>query len=196
MNQDWQNEIGTLEAFRAGRPTVLSALYRGYTATIQRYVLSLVRAAGRDDLCQPSEAADIVQEVFERAFSPTARRNYDGRRDFGPYLITIARHRVIDHLRARAREVLSEPDELSGLAAARVEPPADDLHPGAALAVARCLDGLPAPSRHIYHQRFVLGRSQAKSAAALGMSRSALRCAEARLYRDLRQTINGSSRSK
>jgi RNA polymerase sigma factor (sigma-70 family) len=185
----WQNDVDLLEGFREGRPEALALLYRTYASTVNKYVRALARAGGHNELLQAGEIADVVQEVFVRAFSATARSNYDGHRDFSPYLITIARHRVIDHLRVRAREVLKEPGELSEIAEWSSTGPETSSPFGAASAVARYLDGLPRRLRDVYHQRFVLERSQEASAAALGISRAALRGAEARLYEGLRKIL-------
>jgi DNA-directed RNA polymerase specialized sigma24 family protein len=57
--------------------------------------------------------ADLVQEVFVRAFSTDARHAYDGRREYGHYLAAIARNCFIDLLRARRREILIDPEDSS-----------------------------------------------------------------------------------
>jgi hypothetical protein len=48
---------------------------------------------------------DLVQEVFTKAFSERARLAYDGLRDYGPFLFTIARNVVIDWARKNGREI-------------------------------------------------------------------------------------------
>ena len=50
---------------------------------------------------QPADLADTVQEVFLKAFSRNARMSFDGSREIGPYLGTIARNIMIDRARRR-----------------------------------------------------------------------------------------------
>src|SRR6185436_19449677 len=54
----------------------------------------------RDD-----EIADIVQEVFARSFSHSARASYDGERDYAPYLYAVARNVLTDRARRVGREL-------------------------------------------------------------------------------------------
>ena len=56
---------------------------------------------------QPQDLADLVQEVFMRAFSREGRQAYDGLRDYGPYLFAIARNVLVDWARVRGREIPS-----------------------------------------------------------------------------------------
>src|SRR5689334_18639017 len=110
----FEDAPGLLVAFREGNPEALSTVYRHYVRAVDGYLRALARRAGTPDLCQASAVADLLQEVFIRAFSPSARLGYDGLRDFGPYLNTIARNCFIDTLRKRKVEVplgIEEPME-------------------------------------------------------------------------------------
>src|SRR6185436_18877538 len=146
-------------------------------------------AAGRPELAQASAVADIVQEVFIRAFSPEARAAFDGLREFGPYLTVIAHNCFVDSLRARKREVLTKPDDLL---LAIDDRPGDTerlFDPKVLLILTDYLRELPASLKGVYEQRFVLGRSQVQASEALGLSRRALRTGESRLRRGLRQAL-------
>jgi len=46
-----------------------------------------------------SDAADITQDTFVRAFQNISR--YDSRREFAPWIFTLARHASIDHFRRK-----------------------------------------------------------------------------------------------
>jgi len=177
---------GLLVAFREGRPDALSAVYRHYVRAVDGYLRALARRAGTADLCQPSAIADLLQESFIRAFSANARRAYDGLRDFGPYLNTIARNCFIDALRKRRIEVPLDIDALYD------EPPAGglaDYDPKVVAVLESYLSGLSEPEKRVYEHRFELGCSQEAACAALGMSRRSLRTSEERLRKGLRKAL-------
>jgi RNA polymerase sigma factor (sigma-70 family) len=110
-----------LDAFRRGERPALEEVYREYL----RPLYSLFSAGFSFDsggrrhlfkpLTHPAEREDAVQEVFLRAFSPSARLAYDGVNPYRNYLFTIARNLVIDRFRARERNETSplEPAEPS-----------------------------------------------------------------------------------
>jgi RNA polymerase sigma factor (sigma-70 family) len=175
-----------LVAFREGRPDALSAVYRHYVRSVDGYLRALARRAGMADLCQASAIADLLQEAFIRAFSPSARLAYDGLRDFGPYLNTIARNCFIDALRKRRIEVHLELDELC---AEPAPGELDDYDPKVVAVLESYLGALSEPEKRVYEHRFVHGRSQEAACAALGMSRRSLRTSEERLRKGLRKAL-------
>ena len=177
---------GLLAAFREGRPDALSTVYRHYVRSVDGYLRALARRAGMPDLCQASAIADLLQEVFVRAFSPSARLAYDGLRDFGPYLNTIARNCFIDTLRKRKVEVPLGIEELeAGDAASGL----DDYDPKVVAVLEAYLRDLSTPEKRVYEMRFVDGRSQEAACEALGMSRRSLRTSEERLRKGLRKAL-------
>lgn len=181
------NDRELLLAFREGRPETLEVVYRHYVRSVETYLRTLARVAGARDLAQPSAIADLLQEVFIRAFSPTARRAYDGLRDFAPYLNAIARNCFVDTIRKRRKEVLVGLDDLP----TSVDPDhADDAYDPKIVAVLETyLRELPPPLRGVYEQRFVHGRSQEAACENLGISRRTLRTTEDHLRRGLRKAL-------
>jgi RNA polymerase sigma factor (sigma-70 family) len=182
----FQDAPGLLVAFREGKPEALSAVYRHYVRAVDGYLRALARWAGTPDLCQASAVADLLQEVFIRAFSPGARLAYDGLRDFGPYLNTIARNCFIDTLRKRRIEVPLDIEELHAVPSA---PGLDDYDPKVVAVLDGYLRRLSEPEKRVYEHRFVLGRSQEAACEALGMSRRSLRTSEERLRKGLRKAL-------
>ncbi|MGC4093584.1 MAG: RNA polymerase sigma factor [Polyangiaceae bacterium] len=178
-----------LGAFRAGERRALEQVYRTHVRPIERYVYSLCRAAGAYELLQTSTLADLLQEIFIRAFSHNARQAYDGVRDYQHYLRAIARNCFVDALRARGREVLKAPEEFL------LDPCEPEAEPDAhcdprIVAVLQAYLGELTPGLDgVYRQRFVLGRSQDEASAALGLSRRQLRTAEQRLRVGLRRAL-------
>jgi RNA polymerase sigma-70 factor (ECF subfamily) len=80
-------------AVRAGDQAAFEALYSRHLAG--------VRAAVRDQIRDPDEAADAIQETFARALESLPRLSSDDR--FRPWLLSIARHTAIDARRGRTR---------------------------------------------------------------------------------------------
>ncbi len=101
-----------LEGFRNGDQEALARVYRHYCDDIENLVTrGFASGAGRQSrvpgIGQPETKRDIVQDIFIRAFSESARMGYDGLRPYKPYLFTIACNVIIDHWRAAPRDVLS-----------------------------------------------------------------------------------------
>jgi RNA polymerase sigma factor (sigma-70 family) len=178
---------GLLVAFREGKPEALSTVYRHYVRSIDTYLRALARRAGTPDLCQASAVADLLQEVFIRAFSPSARLSYDGLRDFGPYVNTIARNCFIDTLRKRRIEVPLGIEDLR--ADETTDGDLDDYDPKVVAVLESYLQKLADPEKRVYEMRFVFGRSQEAACEALGVSRRSLRTAEERLRKGLRKAL-------
>jgi RNA polymerase sigma-70 factor (ECF subfamily) len=83
-----------LAAARLGQAWALSALFQVYSRPVAGYV----RAHS------PAEPDDVVSEVFTAAFTSLDRFT-GGEPEFRAWLFTIARRRVVDDLRRRARRV-------------------------------------------------------------------------------------------
>jgi RNA polymerase sigma factor (sigma-70 family) len=185
----FREDAQLLAAFREGRREALERVYRAYARQVAQFVRALARETGHASLGQTSAVVDLVQEVFIRAFSVTARREYDGLRDFAPYLMTIARNCFVDALRARGREVLKNPEDLASMLADSPPEPGGFCDAKTLAVLTRYIDELPAPLKGVHERRFVLGQSQEEACSALGLSRRKLRTAEARLLRGLRKAL-------
>jgi DNA-directed RNA polymerase specialized sigma24 family protein len=157
----FRNDPELLAAFREGRRDALECVYRTYAPSVGRLVRALARAHARGgELARVNAVTDIFQEVFMRAFSPTSRQAYDGHRDFGPYLMAVARHCFIDALRAQGHEVPRSPHELSRDMDGPSEEPGDGLDPKILRVLTAYVAALPEDVAGVYEQRFVLGHSQ------------------------------------
>jgi len=178
-----------LLSFRQGDRAALEAVYRGCVRSVERYLRALARRSGAHDFDQPSAIADLLQEVFIRAFSAAGRKGYDGVRDYMPYLMTIARNCFVDYQRARGREVPTDAEQLSMAVDDRASVDSGWCEPKAAAVIAAFIRDLAPHLKGVYEQRFVLGRSQAVASSELGLSRRALRTGENQLRMGLRKAL-------
>jgi len=150
-------------------------------------VTPLVRAIAARALRERVEVEDAVQNVLLSLHR--VRDTYDPARPFRPWLIGIARHRLLDRLRARGRravlEVAWEPaHETFAVDQANIEERAWD---GTALRAA--MASLPAAQRQAIEMTKLRELSVREAAAASGMTEGALKVAVHRGLRRLRASL-------
>jgi RNA polymerase sigma factor (sigma-70 family) len=188
-----------LDGFRAGKPQALGAVYWEYVRKVERLLSAgfLVRSRGErvGGACrQPDDLADLVQEVFARAFSQKGRLAYDGLRDYGPYLYAIARNVLVDWARVRGREIPAPWSELE--AAIEIAPVEEDDVPWAAPETMRVVEeylaALPPDLREVHRLRHEKGLSQTQAAEQLGVGRQTLRTLEGRLRDGLAAALDAA----
>jgi RNA polymerase sigma factor (sigma-70 family) len=178
-----------LGAFRAGDDAALATIYRCYAEAVGARLAVLARATGALELAQPSAVADLLQEVFARAFSTTARSSYDERRPYGPYLHAIAKNCFIDVLRKRQRDLACELQDPSSLDRGPSAWHEEEFGLTLVDVVESYVSGLSAPLRDVYEQRFARGLTQKAACNVLGITRRALRTAEGHLKRGVREAL-------
>jgi RNA polymerase sigma-70 factor (ECF subfamily) len=143
---------------------------------------------------QPGDLADLVQEVFVRAFSAKSRCAYDGLREYGPYLYAIARNVLIDWARVRGREIPSPWTEIE--AAMEMTPVLEDTEPWAEPVTVRVVEeylgALPEDLREVHRLRHDEGLSQEQAAERLGVGRQTLRTLERRLRDGLAAALDAA----
>src|SRR5262245_41857374 len=106
-----------LERFRAGDAEAMATVYWASVDRVTRIANAVLRACAAGDARGSADIeariADVVQEVFARAFAPEARRAFDATRPYGPYLAQITRNVAFDLWRQARRYVLVDLDQLS-----------------------------------------------------------------------------------
>jgi RNA polymerase sigma-70 factor (ECF subfamily) len=191
----FRGQAELLARFRAGDPSALERVYRTYVDRIGGIVRFGFRLPSQGVTVRgvaetAHDVADLVQEVFVKAFSPAARRAFDGLRDYAPFLFAIARNVVVDWARRRGREIptawteLERADELEE----RSDEPAwaDE----ATMAIVQSyVDGLDSELLRVHEVRYRDGLSQRDAADKLGIGRQRLRTLEARLRDGLRREL-------
>jgi RNA polymerase sigma factor (sigma-70 family) len=175
-------------AFRRGDRDALTRVYHLYIADVERVVrIALIGVKA----FSASNLADVVQEVFLRAFSQNGRTSYDGLREYRPYLLVIARNVVISWAQRTGREIptgaIPENVDSREINAATGEGAVFD--PVSVSVAAQYVESLPAELRAVHHRRFVLAEPQREAAVGLGISRQNLRTLEKKLVTGLREAL-------
>ena len=138
-----------LVRLRSGDMEALTEVVEEHQARLYRYLLRMVR--------EPATAEDLFQQTWIKVMEKI--RSYDPRRDFTPWLLTVARNLALDHLRRYRPESLDEPLP-SGDSMAELLPAAEEDQGSALLAgerselLARALLQLPMVYREVLTLRF------------------------------------------
>lgn len=181
-----------LLAFRQGKRDVLEKVYWNHVAAVER----CIRGNLRQYLGQPpsvDQVADLVQDIFARAFAETARRAYDGLRPYQPFLLTVARNTVIDQLRRSGREIPSEDAFLEAQIELERDAGEDWADAWTRRVVEEYLAALSPELQAVHRLRYVEGLPQVEAAAALSIGRQQLRRLEAMLHAGLKQALSKPS---
>ena len=145
-------------ALKDGR--ALEAFYDRYHRVAFALVLRIVRVR--------QEAEDVLAEVFWQVWRQSARYSPSRGKPLS-WLLTIARTRAIDNLRASTRrpELDKSGDEIEEAADSRGSQEDPSLRAGARLAVSRCLELLSREQRVPLEMAYFQGMSHSEIAAAL-----------------------------
>ncbi len=171
---------------RAGDAHALGRLYDTYRDRVVRF------ATGR--LGDAEKAEDVTSETFESVLRNLG--SYRAGTDFEAWLFTIARRRVADHFRRRSRRREVGLDE-----AATVHPEGSPVLPAVAgpeeavlaaerrAEVAGAFRRLRADQQEVLALRVLGGLSAVQVAEVLGKSEGAVRVAQHRALRSLRELM-------
>lgn len=108
-----------LDGYRRGDRDALERIYSEYIDDVEAIVRQGFTTSSPDRHYVPGVSGeqackDVIQDCFVRAFSESARKNYDGERPFRPYLLRIVKNRMIDRARKTDRMVLADDAEDEG----------------------------------------------------------------------------------
>jgi RNA polymerase sigma-70 factor (ECF subfamily) len=157
--------------------------YRRLLAEITPYLRALAARRHRD----PSDAEDAVQEILLTLHA--IRHTYDPTRPFGPWLVAIANHRLIDRLRRqgrlRSRETALMPEhETFPADQANLQEKASDQRD-----LRQAIEKLPAGQRQAVRLLKLEERSLKEAAALSGMTIASLKVATHRALKSLRKLL-------
>jgi RNA polymerase sigma-70 factor (ECF subfamily) len=185
MNPEMLNGVDdAIERLRKGDVDALSALISQYQHRLYRYLLRLVR--------EPAAADDLFQQTWLRVMEKIGR--YDARRNFEPWLFSVAHNLAVDFWRAKRVDSLDTtadsadplgewvpaagPDALERLL---------DFEQGAVLAA--CMNDLPVIHREVLTLRFEEDMKLEEIAEVSGVPLSTVKSRLRRALSGLRATL-------
>jgi RNA polymerase sigma-70 factor (ECF subfamily) len=168
-----------LEAFRRGEAQAISRVYHEYVVQVAGLLkrgFSFMSGGQVVHFRGFQNAWDLecaVQDTFIAAFSKRARAAYDGVNPFGPYLLTIARNRVISQLRSERRELRRRARfETEGQAPAPVRTPEEQaIEKELEEVVLAFRESLEPGQRRFFDLRYTEDRNLLETARVLGVTR-------------------------
>jgi RNA polymerase sigma-70 factor (ECF subfamily) len=146
-------------------------------------------------LSRPDAVDDLAQEAFLTAYHSLA--TYKGEAPLGLWLLGIARHHALRHLRDEGRRRARETGRLKAVLAtfqveeAERERPDESAFEREMAALRDCLEGLPAESSQIVNEHYFRGRSLVALAGELGRKEGTLRVTLLRIRGALRRCVQG-----
>ncbi|GAA1954571.1 hypothetical protein GCM10009798_12210 [Nocardioides panacihumi] len=173
---DRQRLIALVELARKGDTEAFGLLYDHYNGAVYRFLFYRTRSQAL--------AEDLTSETFFRALRSMTGFRWQGK-DFGAWLMTIARNLATDHFKAgRTRLELTTED--MGLHDDAADGPENEVLAGLTNEILlQSLAKLPDEQRDCVVMRFLQGMSIAETAAVLGRSEGAIKQLQLRGVRNL-----------
>ena len=172
--------VGLVDLARGGDSEAFGQLYDHYNGTVYRFLYYRV---GSHVL-----AEDLTSETFFRALRSMANFKWQGR-DFGAWLVTIARNLVADHFKAGRTRLEMATDDLSDHDTATPGPEDDVLAGLTNEALLSGLRRLAAEQQECLVLRFLQGMSIAETAGILERSEGAVKQLQLRAVRNLAKLL-------
>ncbi|HEX2177236.1 MAG TPA: sigma-70 family RNA polymerase sigma factor [Nocardioidaceae bacterium] len=172
--------MGLVDLARGGDSEAFGLLYDHYNGTVYRFLYYRVGAHAL--------AEDLTSETFFRALRSMASFKWQGR-DFGAWLITIARNLVADHFKAGRTRLEMATDDLSDHDTTTPGPEDDVLAGLTNEALLRGLRELAAEQQECLVLRFLQGMSIAETAQVLERSEGAVKQLQLRAVRNLAKLL-------
>jgi RNA polymerase sigma-70 factor (ECF subfamily) len=170
--------MALVTAAQAGDGEAFGQLYDRYVDVVYRYVAYRVGNA--------SLAEDLTSEAFLRALRRITSFTWQGR-DFGAWLVTIARNLIADHFKSSRYKLELPTSDLIELGAQHSsDGPEDEVLTG--ITNATLLDAvktLGAEQQECIVLRFLQGMSVAETAAVLGKNKNAVKALQYRAVKSL-----------
>ena len=172
--------IALVELAKKGDAEAFGQLYDHYLSTVYRYIYYRV---GTHAL-----AEDLTSETFLRALRALSSFRWQGR-DFGAWLVTIARNLVTDHYKSGRFRLEVATGEILDYDSAADGPEDDVLSRLANEALVQALKKLGADQQECLVLRFLNGLSVAETAQVLAKSEGAVKQLQLRAVRNLAKLL-------
>ena len=172
--------VALVELAQKGDAEAFGQLYDHYVGTIYRYVYYRVGAHAL--------AEDLTSETFLRALKALTSFRWQGR-DFGAWLVTIARNLVADHFKSGRFRLEVATGEILDYDTVTDSPEDDVLATLTNEALVDALRQLGAEQQECLVLRFLNGLSVAETAKVLGKSDGAVKQLQLRAVRNLAKLL-------
>ncbi len=173
---DRQRLIALVELARKGDVDAFGLLYDHYQGSVYRFLFHRTRSA--------TLAEDLTSETFFRALRSMQGFRWQGK-DFGAWLMTIARNLATDHFKAGRTRLEMTTEDMGQHDDATEGPEAMVLAGLTNEILLKALTELPDEQRDCLVMRFLQGMSIAETAAVLGRSDGAVKQLQLRGVRNL-----------
>ncbi|SCK51744.1 ECF subfamily RNA polymerase sigma factor, BldN family [Streptomyces sp. WMMB 322] len=182
---DSRRMMDLVERAQAGEAEAFGRLYDQYSDTVYRYIY--YRVGGR------ATAEDLTSETFLRALRRIGTFTWQGR-DFGAWLVTIARNLVADHFKSSRFRLEVTTGEM--LDANEVERSPEDsvLESLSNAALLEAVRRLNPQQQECVTLRFLQGLSVAETARAMGKNEGAIKTLQYRAVRTLARLLPQDAR--
>lgn len=168
--------IALVELARGGDAEAFGLLYDHYQSSVYRFLFYRTRSSGL--------AEDLTSETFFRALRSMSSFRWQGK-DFGAWLMTIARNLTTDHYKSSRTRFESTNEDMSPHDAPTEGPEAAVLASLTNEALLAALKKLPAEQQECLIMRFLQGLSITETAKVLGRSDGAIKQLQLRGVRNL-----------
>jgi RNA polymerase sigma-70 factor (ECF subfamily) len=168
--------IALVELARNGDAEAFGLLYDHYQGSVYRFLYYRVGSVAL--------AEDLTSETFFRALRSMSSFRWQGK-DFGAWLMTIARNLTTDHYKSSRTRLESTTEDMSPHDAATEGPESAVLASLTNEALLTALKKLPAEQQECLIMRFLQGLSIAETAQVLGRSDGAIKQLQLRGVRNL-----------
>jgi len=168
--------IALVELARSGDAEAFGLLYDHYQGSVYRFLYYRVGSVAL--------AEDLTSETFFRALRSMSSFKWQGK-DFGAWLMTIARNLTTDHYKSSRTRLESTTEDMSPHDSATEGPEAAVLASLTNEALLAALKKLPAEQQECLIMRFLQGLSIAETAQILGRSDGAIKQLQLRGVRNL-----------
>jgi RNA polymerase sigma-70 factor (ECF subfamily) len=177
--------IALVELARNGDKDAFGQLYDHYQPSVYRFLYYRVGSM--------TLAEDLTAETFFRALRSMHSFRWQGK-DFGAWLMTIARNLTADHFKAGRTRLEQTTEDMQTLDSTSDGPEIEVLSSLTNESLLRALGELPTEQRECLIMRFLQGLSIAETAEILGRSSGAVKQLQLRGVRNLAKLIPAGER--
>ncbi len=177
--------IALVELARGGDKDAFGQLYDHYQPSVYRFLYYRVGSM--------TLAEDLTAETFFRALRSMHSFRWQGK-DFGAWLMTIARNLTADHFKAGRTRLEQTTEDMQTLDSTTDGPELEVLSSLTNESLLRALGELPTEQRECLIMRFLQGLSIAETAEILGRSSGAVKQLQLRGVRNLAKLLPAGER--